>query len=61
VTVTQQLAARVRAADAQLSPDLPLVAASAQIAARLNVPQRTVLAVLRGYHLTVSGQNGGTS
>lgn len=53
MTVTPEMVAAVRAADADLPTDLPLLAASRQIAERINEPENAVFAVLRGYYLTV--------
>jgi hypothetical protein len=53
VTVTRAVADAVRAAERDLPPTMPLLTASGRIATQIGQPQSTVLAVLRGYHLTV--------
>jgi hypothetical protein len=53
MTVTREVADAVHAAERDLSPAMPLVTASGRIATQIGQPQSTVLAVLRGYHLTV--------
>lgn len=53
MTVPASLVRDVHAADAQLPDTMPLLTTSAAIAKTLNQPQSTVLAVLRGYYLTV--------
>ena len=53
MTVTRTVADAVRAADNQHPFSEPLLTASDRISRQLGLPRHTVLAVLRGYHLTI--------